>query len=264
MNLQTVERARFRTALVMSMIIALPATCCHAIPINVVNPSFDDASNFNFTSNPNNIPVVVGDLGNWVFRGANEDEQMDIADTTAVAFGSLTGQTGATAVLLQATADRGLLQFFDVTGLGDTTGLDMSLSFDIAAPGTTLGASVELYGFSSFTGLTVDLGGASTFTGGTFSTLASVSYVDGDLSDTAFETMTLNTGPLAADFEYIAVILGGNAGADNNDLQYVAFDNIQLDGFAPPPVVPEPSTSLLLVLGTLVLTRHSRRHRNKR
>ena len=165
-SIKTMDCRSLLCVLLITTFSMVAFTPVYAASITITNASFDDASNFKFTGNYNNISITAADVGKWVSRQANEDDQMDIADITSGGFsgGNTYAQDGSSSMLFQASSKRGLLQIVDVSSI-DLTDKRLTLSAVFSARGTTGEAIMKLRGFNDLTGLTVDLGGDWSFTG---------------------------------------------------------------------------------------------------
>ncbi|WP_309398869.1 Ig-like domain-containing protein [Cerasicoccus maritimus] len=196
----------------------------------LVNGSFESgAANFNFTGNAGDLPLTVDMIGQWLTREVNEDSNMDLADISSI----VSGQDGSVSMLFQSTSKRGLVQIVDVTAV-DLSGKELTFSASFATPGRELQnlddvGCYQIVGFNSFTDLSVDIGGRYAFTGGAFDDLvAKRRLTDAELSGSDY-TVFQETVALVNDYDYIAVLVGGLAGAKNSDSQFAAVDHIQLN-----------------------------------
>jgi hypothetical protein len=137
-----------------------------------------------------------------------------------------------------------------VSGLGDISGENWSLSVDTAMVGTSPGyARAALFGFNDFTsGVTVDLAGQTAA-----NAVANATYIwqtaDRANGNSEFNTVTINQNKAAmSDFNYLAVVLTADSNVLNDDTNFIAWDNVKLT------VIPEPATlGLLGVFGGAVL-----------
>ena len=195
----------------------------------LLNGSFESgAANFNFAANAGNIPLSAGMAGQWIAREAGEDSNMDLADVSGV----VSGQDGSKSMMFQIAAKRGLVQVVDVSSL-DVSGMNLSFSAAFASPGregltSSDMACYQVIGFNDFAGMTVDLGGTYEFTGGTYgSVVARRTLADSEVSDSAYTPFNENT-TLSQNYDYLAVLLGGEANAGNDDTKFVSVDAVQL------------------------------------
>ncbi|MCF7848334.1 MAG: cadherin domain-containing protein [Kiritimatiellales bacterium] len=195
----------------------------------LVNGSFESGSaNYIFTGNAGNIALAPSMAGQWVVRESDEDTNMDLADASGV----VSGQDGNTSMMFQIAAKRGMVQVVDVSAV-DIAGLQIDFSAAFSAPGregmtSSDMACYQVIGFNDFTGLTVDLGGTYAFTGGTYDNLvAKRTIADAELSGNAYTTFS-NCVTAAVDYNYLAVLAGGVASANNNDSEFVGVDAVQL------------------------------------
>ncbi|MDF7822719.1 Ig-like domain-containing protein [Pontiellaceae bacterium B12227] len=203
----------------------------------VVNGSFESgSSNFLFAANAGNIQLHAGMASQWVVRETGEDSNMDLADVSGV----VSGQDGSTSMMFQITSKRGMIQVVDVSEL-DVSGKDLYFAVSFSAPGrealtSTDMACYQVIGFNDFAGLTVDLGGDYSFTGGSYdSVVAKRTIADKELFGSAYTTFS-EVVTLAGDYDYLAVLLGGQANANNNDTKFVGVDAVQLALSADPDV----------------------------
>jgi PKD repeat protein len=195
----------------------------------LVNGSFESGSdNFIFAANAGNIQLTSAMAGQWVVRESGEDTNMDLADASGV----VSGQDGNVSMMFQIAAKRGMVQVVDVSSV-DVTGLEMGFSAAFAAPGregmtSADMACYQMIGFNDFTGLTVDLGGKYAFTGGTYDNLvARRTLADAELSGSAYTTFSNSVIP-TVDYNYLAVLAGGVASANNNNSEFVGVDAVRL------------------------------------
>ena len=195
----------------------------------LVNGSFESgAANFFFSSNAGNISLNSAMAGQWVVRESGEDANMDLADASGV----VSGQDGTVSMMFQISSKRGMVQVVDVSAV-DLTGLELDISVAFAAPGregmTSFDmACYQLIGFNDFTGLTADLGGLYDFTGGTYDNLViKRTIADAELSGSTYTTFS-NSITSVVDYNYLAVLAGGVASANNNNSEFVGVDAVQL------------------------------------
>ncbi|VGO18520.1 Ig-like domain-containing protein [Pontiella sulfatireligans] len=195
----------------------------------LINGSFEDGtSNFTFAANAGNIPLTTNMIGRWVVRELGEDTNMDVADAQAV----ISGQDGSLSMMFQIASKRGIVQVVQVPQ-ADISGLDLSFSALFASPGregltSSDMSGYQVIGFDDFSGLTADLGGTYEFTGGTYDTLVDRRTLsDSEVSETSFTLFNHNI-TLSNHYPYIAVLLGGEATAQNSDTEFVAVDGVQL------------------------------------
>ncbi len=199
----------------------------------LTEPSFETGKNttdYFFSNNAGNIPLSVTDINKWVTREGNVAstvlQTVDIGPGNASGFTSVTGQTGTKSALFIENSKRGLVQPVEANVLA---GNKITFSVDIAVVGGTADGYVEVIGFSDFTGLTVDIGGLHKFTGGTYDSLIADTLSNAAYGGTNFVTYS-NSVVAAADYTYLAVLIGGTGGADGSTTKFFAFDNVLLTG----------------------------------
>ncbi|VGO18672.1 PKD domain-containing protein [Pontiella sulfatireligans] len=195
----------------------------------LVNGSFESGSaNFVFTGNAGNIALAPSMAGQWAVRESGEDTNMDLADASGV----VSGQDGNVSMMFQIASKRGIVQVVDVSDIV-VSGLQINFSAVFAAPGregmtSSDMACYQVVGFNDFTGLTVDLGGTYAFTSGTYDNLvAKRTIADAELSGNAYTIFSNSVTP-AVDYNYLAVLAGGLASANNNNSEFVGVDAVQL------------------------------------
>ncbi len=199
----------------------------------LTEPSFETGENttdYLFSNNAGNIPLSVTDINKWVTREGNVAstvlQTVDIGPGNASGFTSVTGQTGTKSALFIENSKRGLVQAVEANVLA---GSNVTFSVDIAVVGGTADGYVEVIGFNDFTGLTVDIGGKHEFTGGTYDSLIADTLSNATYGGTNFVTYS-NSAVAAADYTYLAVLIGGTGGADGSTTKFFAFDNVVLTG----------------------------------
>ena len=195
----------------------------------LVNGSFEsEASNFNLTGNTGYIPLSSSMVGQWISRQGTEDHQMELANIS----GELSDQDGRISMMFQANGKRGLVQLINVSQV-NISGLDLTFSAAFAAPGREALSSLDMatyqvIGFNDFSGLTVELSNKYEFQGGTYDDVVAQRVIaDNELSGSMYTTFNEQV-TLNSDYNYLAVLIGGDAGVANSDTQYVAVEEAQL------------------------------------
>ena len=204
-----------------------------------------DASLYEFAGNAGNIPLDITLTNKWVSReggsGKGEFMTVDIGPGNADGYTAVTGQTDTKSLLFRAGSMRGAAQIVAANVMiGDT----INFSFDCVLVGdaTNHNGEVEMIGFNDFTGLTCDLGGSATFTGGSYDLLVNTSLDKGVYGGTTYVNFS-NSVVATANYDYMAIILGGDAGTGLTLVDYAAFDNVVLD-VVPAPVLDDPTLLL--------------------
>ena len=195
----------------------------------VVNPSFEDQTeNFVFTNNYANIFLTAEMAGKWVSREKSTDVKMSFKDISQ----SLTDQHENFALRLQSSQRRGIAQLIDIRSK-DLLNKKINFSMRIGAKGRESisqnnVAGYSLYGVKTLENLTIDLGGKYELTGGNVSELVSpVILADSDFNNVDFIKVDKEIN-LTENYDYLLVILGGLAGVDDSEEQYLAIDNVSL------------------------------------
>ena len=126
---------------------------------------------------------------------------------------------------------RGLVQIIDVTGyvMAD---MKVTLGAIFSSRSPDHSAVLKMVGFNAFDGLIVDLGGDWSFTGGDFvHDYGTNSIPNADIQATSCIKSLSGTAP--ADFDYLAILVGGYATDSDQNSDWVAVDDVTL--FLPPP-----------------------------
>ena len=230
---------------IMAMVIAMLSGSVKADVLT--DGSFEGgASNWKFGIGGTSVAVDASWVGKWATSQSNEDQNMDLADASQVAYGSVTGQDGSLSALSQHTATLSFVQIVDVSSLGNVSNATYQLTTYAAGVGSSLAndASLAFYGFNDFAGVTADLKGLTadtTFTAGaTLISTKSKSAGDGIFSSIG---LSESKGVIAEDYNYLAVVVSSLAGVKDDDSNYIAFDNTSLEV----TVIPEPATLGMVV-----------------